>query len=89
MIELKPCGIFHAVGSDALSPFELAKKVASAYGFDPSVVKEGSLTEYLKSAARPFARTVKMSNQKSSDILGLTFMTIDEGLTEIKKQQGL
>ena len=89
LIELKPQGIFHAVGSDALSPFELAKKVASAYGFDPSVVKEGSLTEYLKSAARPFARTVKMSNQKSSDILGLTFMTIDEGLAEIKKQQGL
>jgi dTDP-4-dehydrorhamnose reductase len=87
LIELKPKGIFHTVGSDALSPFELARKVAVVYGFDPNVVKEGSLTEYLKTAARPFARTVKMSNQKASTELGLQFATIDEGLSEIKKQQ--
>lgn len=87
LIELKPQGIFHTVGSDSLSPFELAKKVAVAYGFDPNIVKEGSLTEYLKTASRPFARKVAMSNQKSTDLLGLHFMTIDEGLTEIKKQQ--
>lgn len=89
LIELHPQGIFHSVGSDSLSPYDLARKVASAYGFDPSVVKEGSLTEYLKSAARPFARTVKMSNQKSAGDLDIAFMTIDEGLVEIKKQQGL
>lgn len=89
LIELHPQGIFHSVGSDSLSPYDLARKVASAYGFDPSVVKEGSLTEYLKSAARPFARTVKMSNQKSAGVLDVAFMTIDEGLVEIKKQQGL
>jgi dTDP-4-dehydrorhamnose reductase len=89
LVELKPQGIFHTVGSDALSPYELAKKVAVAYGFDPSVVKEGSFVEYLKSAARPFARNVVMSNKKSSDILGLHFASLDEGLAEIKKQQGL
>lgn len=86
LIELKPQGIFHTVGSDSLSPFELAKKVAVAYGFDPSIVKEGSLTEYLKTASRPFAATVKMSNQKSTEILGIHFATIDEGLAEIKQQ---
>jgi dTDP-4-dehydrorhamnose reductase len=87
IITHKPQGILHAVGSTALSPYELAQKIASAYGFDPSVVKEGSVTEYLKSTARPFARTVHMSNQKTSDILGLKFATLDEGLAEIKKQQ--
>lgn len=87
LIELKPQGIFHTVGSDSLSPYELARKVAVAYDFDPNVVKEGSLTEYLKTATRPFARTVKMSNQKASEVLGLHFATIDEGITEIKKQQ--
>jgi len=89
LIEQKPQGIFHAVGSDALSPYELAKKVATAYGFDPSVVKEGSLTEYLKTAQRPFARKVIMSNEKTSTILGLHFATLGEGLAEIKKQQGI
>ena len=89
IIELKPQGIIHIVGSTSLSPYDLAKKVAAAYGFDPSIIKEGSLTEYLKTAARPFARTVAMSNAKATQALGLHFATIDEGLAEIKKQQGL
>lgn len=87
IIELKPTGVLHIVGSDSLSPYQLAQKVAVAYGFDPSVVKEGSLTEYLKTAARPFAHHVKMSNAKATQVLGLHFATIDEGLAEIKKQQ--
>lgn len=87
IIQLKPKGILHTVGSDSLSPYQLAQKVAVVYGFDPSVVKEGSLTEYLKTAARPFARTVAMSNQKARDTLGLHFATLDEGLAEVKKQQ--
>lgn len=87
LIEIMPDGIFHAVGSTSLSPYELAKKVATAYGFDANLVKEGSLTQYLKTDARPFARHVAMSNAKTSQVLGLHFVTIDEGLTELKKQQ--
>lgn len=89
IVELRPQGILHTVGSDALSPYALAQKVAVSYGFDKSLVKEGSLTEYLKTASRPFARTVNMSNGKASTVLGLHFAGIDEGLAEIKKQQGL
>ncbi|OGD71166.1 hypothetical protein A2187_02020 [Candidatus Collierbacteria bacterium RIFOXYA1_FULL_46_24] len=89
IIELKPSGIFHIVGSDALSPYELAQKVAVAYGFDPSLVQKGSLTEYLKTASRPFARHVAMSNAKATKQLGLTFAGIDQGLAELKKQQSL
>jgi dTDP-4-dehydrorhamnose reductase len=89
IIELTPKGIFHTVGSDSLSPYKLAKKVAVTYGFDPSLVKEGSLTEYRKTNDRSFASHVAMSNTKATDILGLHFATIDEGLAEIKKQQEL
>ncbi|MFZ2199418.1 MAG: NAD(P)-dependent oxidoreductase [Microgenomates group bacterium] len=89
IIEQKPSGVYHVTGSSSLSPFELAQKVAVAYGYGADVVKEGSLTEYLKSAARPYARKVAMSNEKASKELGLTFATIDEGLAAIKKQQGL
>lgn len=89
VIDRMPSGIFHITGSTSLSPYELARKVAAVYGFDPSVVKEGSLTEYLKSASRPFARHVAMSNEKAIQELGLSFANIDAGLTEIKKQQGL
>ncbi len=87
VIKSKPQGIFHITGSTALSPYELAQKVAAAYGFDPSIVKEGSLTEYLKTASRPFARSVAMSNAKAVRELGLTFADIDTGLAAIKKQQ--
>jgi dTDP-4-dehydrorhamnose reductase len=89
IIELKPAGILHIVGSDVMSPYVLAKNVAVAYGFDESVVKEGSLEEYLKTASRPFAKTVAMSNAKASQVLGLHFATLEEGLAEVKKQQGL
>lgn len=85
IIELKPQGILHLTGSTALSPYELAKKVAAAYGFDPGMVKEGSLAKYLKTANRPFAKTVAMSNAKATKLLGLHFMTIDEGLAAIKR----
>ncbi len=86
VIELKPQGILHTVGSTSLSPFELAQKVASTYGFDPALVKEGSLTEYLKTSARPYARTVAVSNTKANQVLGLHFATLEEGLAEIVKQ---
>lgn len=89
VIEKKPQGIYHITGSSSLSPYALAQKVAGIYGYEVGVVKEGSLTEYLKSAARPFARNVAMSNAKAQSELGLTFADIDTGLAEIKKQQGL
>lgn len=89
IIELKPQGIYHVTGTTSLSPFELAQKVAVAYGFDKNIVKEGSLTEYLKTASRPFARTVAMDSSKAQKDLGLTFATIDEGIAQLKKQQGL
>lgn len=89
VIDLRPSGIFHTAGSTALSPYDLARSVALAYGFDPSLVKQGSLTKYLETAEHPFARKVAMSNHKATEILGLHYATVEEGLAEVKKQQGL
>lgn len=88
LAEEKKQGIFHLTGATALSPYELARRVAAAYGYDPAVVKEGSLTEYLKTNPRPFARYAAMSNEKSCRELGITFASMEQGLVEIKKQQG-
>ena len=84
IVRLKPGGIFHLTGSSWHSPYELAQMVAKAYGFDPGVVRQGSLTEYLKSANRPFARTVKMANDKAKKKLILYLSTFEEGLAAIK-----
>lgn len=86
MIEKQPQGIFHLHNSSSLSPFELAKKVAITFGFDPQKVKEGSLEEYLKTTDRPYQKTLRMSNQKIQNELGIKLMTIDEALKDIKKQ---
>lgn len=87
LAETKTRGIFHFVGSTALSPYALAQKVATRYGFDPSMVKEGSLAEYLASHPRPFARRAAMSNASTCATLGLTFADIDAGLAAIARQQ--
>lgn len=89
IISLGKTGIYHVVGSTSLSPYELARLVAKAYGFDPESVKAGSLTEYLKTATRPFARHVAMSNSKSSKELGLVFADLPSGIDLIKSQQDL
>ena len=86
MIAKKPQGIFHLHSSSSLSPFELAKKIATTFGFDPTSVKEGSLEEYLKTTDRPYQKSLRMSNQKVQAELGVKLMTIDEALVDIKKQ---
>ncbi len=89
IIALKAQGILHIVGSTALSPYDLAVAVAVSYSLDSSLVKPGSLTEYLSTSDRPFARRLAMSNNKATEALGIHFATLQEGLVEIKKQQGL
>ncbi len=86
MIQKQPQGIYHLHGSSSVSPFELAQKVAQAFGFDPESIKKGSLEEYLKTTERPYQKTLKMSNQKVQDELGIKLMTFDEALADIKKQ---
>lgn len=82
-IKQSPKGIYHFVGSTSLSPYELAVKVAKTFGFDPALVKQGTLTEYLKNNPRPFARNSALSNHKAVTELGLTFADIDAGLAAL------
>ncbi len=89
IVDKRPMGIFHIVGSTPVSPYELAVKVAESYGFDQSLVRAGKLTEYLESAHRPYAKSLAMSNQKARELLGVEFATLDSGIATIKQQQGI
>jgi len=88
IIEKQMEGIFHLVGSTPLSPFKLAGKIAESFGFDKTLVKEGSLTEFLKNnpSSRPYQKNLSLSNKKAGEILGITMKTIDEAIAEIKAQ---
>ncbi len=84
VVEQKPQGIFHAHGSTALSPYQLARLVAKIFGYDPNQIKEGSLKEFLKTTDRPYQQYLRMDNSKIQQTLDLTIPTIDQALEEIK-----
>lgn len=89
-IKKQPVGIFHLVGSDSLSPYDMALKIAKVFGFDQNMVKKGSLKSYMESSpagSRPWQMNGAVSNNKIKK-LGIKMKTFDEGLKEIKKQLG-
>ncbi len=81
-------GIFHVVGSESLSPYQLAQKIAQKFNFDTRLVKKGSLEDYQKSLppdSRPWQKNLALSNKKISS-LGVVMSGVDEGLLKMKKQ---
>ena len=83
-------GIFHLVGSESLSPYQLAQKVAKTFGFGPDLIKKGSLAEYQKTLpknSRYWQKSLALSNQKIS-ALGVAMSGVDQGLLKMKKQLG-
>ena len=87
ILEKKPKGIYHLVGSTFLSPYEVARKVVKIFGFDQNLVKKGSLEEYLKNNpdSRPYQKNLALSNKKAQT-LGIKIRKIEEALEELKKQ---
>lgn len=87
-IQKKPTGVFHAVGSSSQSAYELAVIIAQTWGLDPSIIKKGSLAEYLKTQtpdSRPWQQSLILSNAKITN-LGLSFKTTTASLLDMKKQ---
>lgn len=60
----QPRQIFHLVGSESLTPFDLAAKIARFFGFEEHLVEASSLEDYLKIDPRPRQRCLKISNEK-------------------------
>lgn len=86
MIDRRPPGIFHVVGSTPVSDYDLAVKVAQIFNFDTSEVKRGSLEEFLKTTNRPYQRHLFTSNAKLKRELDVSMSTLDKALLEMKRQ---
>jgi len=87
-IENKPTGIFHLVSSSYQSPYEMCLKIAEIWGFDPKLVRQGSLAEYVKNmpaGSRPWQKNQAISNEKIKT-LGINMKTLEEGLKAMKQQ---
>jgi len=79
-------GIFHINGSQAVTPFDLALKIAQVFNFDKNLIDKITLKAYYQNrAARPFHAVLKNDKIQA---LGVTMNTLDTGLKIIKKQMG-
>lgn len=77
-------GIFHAVGSRSLHPYDAAMHVAEVFHLDKGLLTKISGEAYFANAAkRPFNLTIKNDKIKG---IGVTIKTFEEGIAEIKKQ---
>lgn len=71
-------GIFHVVGSEALSPYDSALAIAERFGYDKSLISKTTREEYFKNKAlRPFDLTL---NNDKIEKLGVTMKTFKEGI---------
>ncbi|HUD09703.1 MAG TPA: SDR family oxidoreductase [Patescibacteria group bacterium] len=84
LINLDQVGIFHVVGSQTVTPYEAAIKIAQTFDFDESLISETSRREYFAGKApRPFCLHLK--NDKIGK-LGIEMSTFDKGIAEVKAQ---
>lgn len=84
LINLGQNGVFHVVGSQSITPYDAAIKIAGEFGFDPSLITKTTRREYFKGKApRPFCLSLK--NDKIAK-LGIEMSSFELGLKEIKNQ---
>jgi len=84
IINKESLGIFHAVGSQFVSPFEAGVIISNIFGFDKNLLQKTTREEFFKNRApRPFNLALK--NDKIQK-LGIKMKTLEEGIFEIRKQ---
>lgn len=77
-------GIYHVVGSDFLSPFDAAQKIAEVFNLNKNVIKPTTREEYfIGKAKRGYNWSVKNDKIKT---LGIEMRTFEQGLEEVKMQ---
>jgi len=85
LVKTSAFGLYHVVGSTALSPYDAARTVADIFQFDSSRVKPTTFRAMFKDRA-PAPRYAALKNDKIT-ALGVSMRTFEEGLKEVKKQE--
>ena len=77
----KSTGLFHASSGEKWSDYDFACAVAKAHDFDPAIIKEGSLAEYLKTSERPYQKNTAMSVEKLKSVLDFELRSVPSALS--------
>lgn len=68
-VQQKFPGIYHATSEPKMSDYEFAVKIKDELNL-PGEVKKGSLTEFLKTATRPYQKNTAMDSGKLKSVIG-------------------
>ncbi len=85
-LQKKPKGVYHAVGSTPLSPYDLASIIAEVFNFDKSLIGKTSLKELKGKKLRPRQEYLAISNEKLTKDFGIKMLSLKEALERIEEQ---
>lgn len=85
MVTVNAYGIYHVVGSEALSPYQASLQIAHIFNCDSSLVKETTFGEMFTDRA-PAPQLANLTQEKIKN-LGVHPHTFEEGLIEVKSQE--
>lgn len=74
-------GVFHAVGPEWLTPYQIGNKIAERLGISADEVPSGSLRSYVELGGRAFPVSLKMSNTATMSILGTSVHMMSQALS--------
>jgi dTDP-4-dehydrorhamnose reductase len=85
LVSIEANGIYHVVGSQAVSPYETGKIIARTYGLDEALVAPTTFAQYFKDRA-PAPQYAVLKNDKIHR-LGISMHTFESGMQQVKKQE--
>jgi len=83
MLKQELVGVYHVAGSEKISKFEFARRVATVFGFDPARVTPCQVKDMNLRAARPL--DVSLNTQKIRIALGRSMPDVDSGLRKFRQ----
>jgi dTDP-4-dehydrorhamnose reductase len=75
-------GLYHVVGSEALTKYEFARRVANVFGHPPQSIRPIPIADARLRAPRP--RNTSLRTDKAEEALGRPMPSIDAGLRRFK-----
>ena len=81
-LQQKLAGLYHVSGSERISKFEFACRLAAAFGFDSGRVVPCKVKDVKLRAARPL--DVSLNTEKIRIALGCSLPDVDTGLSEFR-----
>jgi len=81
--ETEQSGILHVAGAERISKYDFAQKIAQVFGFDPSLIVEGSINDSGNAQIR--SKDLSLDTSKMNSI-GIRMSTVDVALRKMRKQ---